>query len=157
MGREIHPKRIPESAEEVLPRLESLRIPIDYLASLFTAGKREPVIAALTKLIAMRAYQRSLHVDKRANLDVLAGADLDAATAHEMYRYLALAHYQDRFVIPTSHQETMMDDPYDFQGQNGFVFGNDSSTGISGAEIFPKRRKESPGANVQPLHFRPYR
>ena len=157
MGREIHPKRIPQSAEEVLPRLESLRIPIDYLASLFTAGKREPVLAALTKLIAMRAYQRGLHVDKRANLDVLAGAGLDAATAQDMYRYLALAHYQDRFVIPTSHQETMMDDPYDFQGQNGFVFGNDSSTGISGAEIFPKRRKESPGANVQPLHFRPYR
>ncbi len=46
-----------------------------------------------------------------------------------------------------------MDDPYDFQGQNGFVFGNESSVGISAGELFPRRRKETPAANVQPLHF----
>ncbi|WP_163054123.1 nitrate reductase subunit beta [Acidithiobacillus ferrooxidans] len=153
MGCEISPRNIPSKAEDIIPRLESLRIPIDYLASLFTAGNHKPVIASLKKLIAMRAYQRSLHVQGVPNTEVLDGADLDEATAQDMYRYLAIANYEDRFVIPTSHQETMMDDPYDFQGQNGFVFGNESSVGISAGELFPRRRKETPAANVQPLHF----
>ncbi|MHB1281925.1 MAG: nitrate reductase subunit beta [Acidithiobacillus sp.] len=153
MGREISARHIPKKAEDIIPRLESLRIPIDYLASLFTAGDHKPVIESLSKLIAMRAYQRSLHVQRVPNIEVLAGAGLDEATAQEMYRYLAIANYEDRFVIPTSHQEIMMDDPYDFQGQNGFVFGNDSSTGVSSGELFPRRRKETPAANVQPLHF----
>jgi nitrate reductase beta subunit len=60
-----------------------------------------------------------------------------------MYRYLAIANYEDRFVIPTGHEEMRLEDPYGFQGQNGFTFGNDSSPGISPNSLFPERRKES--------------
>jgi len=60
-----------------------------------------------------------------------------------MYRYLAIANYEDRFVIPTGHEETRLEDFYAFQGQNGFTFGNDSSPGISPNSLFPERRKGS--------------
>jgi len=60
-----------------------------------------------------------------------------------MYRYLAIANYEDRFVIPTSHQEISLDDYHGFQGQNGFSFGNDSGNGQSPFALFPERRKES--------------
>jgi nitrate reductase beta subunit len=60
-----------------------------------------------------------------------------------MYRYLAIANYEDRYVIPTGHEEERMEDAYGFQGQNGFTFGNDSSAGISKITLFPRRRKET--------------
>ena len=63
--------------------------------------------------------------------------------AQDMYRYLAIANYEDRFVVPTSHEEERLDDSHGFQGQNGFTFGNDSSTGISPVTLFPRRRRES--------------
>jgi nitrate reductase beta subunit len=60
-----------------------------------------------------------------------------------MYRYMAIANYEDRFVIPTGHQEVTLEDFYGHQGQNGFTFGNDSSPGISPNSLFPERRKET--------------
>jgi len=60
-----------------------------------------------------------------------------------MYRYLAIANYEDRFVVPTAHEEIRLDDYHAFQGQNGFTFGNDSSSGVTRNSLFPERRKES--------------
>ena len=48
-----------------------------------------------------------------------------------MYRYLAIANYEDRFVIPTGHTEETLDDELGCQGQNGFTIGNDSSHAVS--------------------------
>ena len=72
--------------------------------------------------------------------------------AQDMYRYLAIANYEDRFVIPTGHEEERLDDSHGFQGQNGFTFGNDSSTGVSKVTLFPRRRKES----MEPREMAPY-
>ena len=63
--------------------------------------------------------------------------------AKEMYRYLAIANYEDRFVIPTSKEEMRLEDYHGFQGQAGFSFGSASSVGISPNSLFPERRKES--------------
>ena len=63
-----------------------------------------------------------------------------------MYRYLGLANYEDRFVIPTSHEEMRLEDPYGFQGQNGFSGGNTSSHGLDGGKgfsLFPTPRKKA--------------
>ncbi|MDQ7072755.1 MAG: hypothetical protein Q9N32_03545 [Gammaproteobacteria bacterium] len=54
-----------------------------------------------------------------------------------MYRYLAIANYEDRFSIPTGHEEMVLDDVFAQQGQNGFTFGNDSSAGVSKITLFP--------------------
>ena len=46
-----------------MPDVRSLRIPVKYLANLLTAGKEEPVINALERMMAMRSYMRSKTVD----------------------------------------------------------------------------------------------
>src|SRR5699024_12385991 len=45
-----------------------------------------------------------------------------------MYRLLAIAKYEDRFVIPTSHREQYTD-PYRAQGSTGYGFGGDDCDG----------------------------
>ena len=46
-----------------LPDVRSLRIPLKYLANLLTAGDEEPVARALERMMAMRVFMRSRHVD----------------------------------------------------------------------------------------------
>lgn len=89
----------------ILPNIEQLRIPNKYLANIFTAGDEKPVTDALRKMLAMRAYMRSKTVDNEINTAALGGTGLSSAIAGEMYRLMALAHYRDRYVIPSSHRE----------------------------------------------------
>jgi nitrate reductase / nitrite oxidoreductase, beta subunit len=55
---------------------------------------------------------------------------------------MAIANYEDRFVIPTAHRETN-EDAYDLRGSCGFSFGNGCSGGTTEANLFgtPKRAK----------------
>jgi nitrate reductase beta subunit len=78
---------------------------VEYLAGLFTAGDPAPVRASLEKLAAMRAHMRAVNLG-----DAEAGSRSDAADAvgmsgpqiEEMYRLLAIAKYEERYVIPTA-------------------------------------------------------
>ena len=126
----------------VIPNIETLRMPIKYLANMLTAGKEEPVILALKRMIAMRSYYRSLNVEGITDLAVLEEVGLDETQVKEMYRYMAIANYEDRFVIPTSHEELRLDDSEAFQGQNGFTFGNEGCSISSKASLFPESRKK---------------
>ena len=135
--------RLPTEADGCIPKSDALRLPVKYLANLLTAGKEEPIRLAINRMLAMRSYMRSIHVEGKPDTVVLANAGIDEATAKEMYRYMAIANYEDRFVIPTGHQEVSLDDFYAHQGQNGFTFGNDSSPGISPNSLFPDRRRET--------------
>ena len=47
-----------------------------------------------------------------------------------MYQVMAIANYEDRFVIPTAHRE-LDEDAYDLRGSCGFSFGNGCSGGTS--------------------------
>ena len=61
-----------------------------------------------------------------------------------MYRYMAIANYEDRFVIPTTHRE-YAENAYDLRGGCGFSFGNGCSDGQSEASLFGgKKRKTIP-------------
>jgi len=127
-----------------LPDVRSLRIPVQYLANLLTAGDAAPVVAALERMLAMRAYMRDRHVDKTENAAVLKQVGLSKAEVEEMYRYMAIANYEDRFVIPTTHRE-YAENAYDLRGGCGFSFGNGCSDGQSGASLFGgKTRKTIP-------------
>ncbi|MDA8364487.1 MAG: nitrate reductase subunit beta [Gammaproteobacteria bacterium] len=114
--------RLPTEADGVIPRAEALRLPVRYLANLLTAGSEEPIVSALRRLIAMRSYQRSRHVEGKTDHRALDAAGLSEVQAQEMYRYLAIANYEDRFVIPTGHEEVRRTDIYSFQGSNGIDF-----------------------------------
>jgi len=122
-----------------MPDVESLRIPVKYLANLLTAGNEAPVISALKRLLAMRAYKRSQHVDNEENLAVLEEAGLSKAQVEEMYRYLAIANYEDRFVVPTSHKE-YAGDALAMRGGCGFTFGGSLDESQTGTNIFGKKK-----------------
>ncbi|NYS61670.1 nitrate reductase subunit beta [Vreelandella salicampi] len=131
----------------VMPKIESLRIPVKYLANMLTAGEEAPVVLALKRLMAMRLYMRGKHVEGHANTAVLDEVDLTQAQVEEMYRYLAIANYEDRFVIPTSHRE-MATDAFPERGGCGFSFG-DGCHGESSSSLFNGRSTTS--TLVQPV------
>jgi nitrate reductase beta subunit len=126
----------------ILPDTKSLRIPVRYLANLLTAGKEAPVVHALDRMLAMRAYMRSKSVDKVENLDVLRQVGLSQAVVEDMYHIMAIANYEDRFVIPSSHKE-MAEDSFNEKGSCGFSFGNGCSDGTSDASLFGKKKQGS--------------
>ncbi|MBM5142660.1 nitrate reductase subunit beta, partial [Vibrio parahaemolyticus] len=107
----------------VLPDIESLRIPVQYLANLLTAGDTVPVLRALKRMLAMRHFKRAETVDGQTDLSALEQVGLTAQQAEEMYRYLAIANYEDRFVIPSSHRELAREAFPEAKGC-GFSFGN---------------------------------
>ncbi|MES3020623.1 MAG: 4Fe-4S dicluster domain-containing protein, partial [Pseudomonadota bacterium] len=126
----------------ILPDTASLRIPVQYLANLLTAGDQPPIIRALDRMLAMRAYMRSKSVDKVENLAVLEGVGLDKATVEDMYHIMAIANYEDRFVIPSSHKE-MAEDSFNEKGSCGFTFGNGCSDGLTDTSLFGKKKSGS--------------
>ncbi|WP_290125395.1 nitrate reductase subunit beta [Vibrio navarrensis] len=107
----------------VLPDIESLRIPVQYLANLLTAGDTAPVLRALKRMLAMRHFKRAETVDGQTDVSALEQVGLTAQQAEEMYRYLAIANYEDRFVIPSSHRELAREAFPEAKGC-GFSFGN---------------------------------
>lgn len=126
----------------VIPDVKSLRIPVKYLANLLTAGDERPVVRALERMLAMRAYMRASQVEGVRDMTVLEQAGLSEAQALEMYRYLAIANYEDRFVIPTSHREEALA-AFPERGGCGFTFGNGCSDGNSQINMFGGRKTNS--------------
>jgi len=125
----------------VLPDIESLRIPVKYLANLLTAGDEKPVHSALNRMLGMRRFMRDRHVDKFENQAVLEQAGLTVHEVEDMYRYLAIANYEDRFVIPTTHRE-YAENAFDIKGSCGFSFGNGCSDGDSDTSLFGRKNGE---------------
>jgi len=90
-------------ADDVFHAVASMRIPMAYLAQLFTAGDVDLVAGTLMRLAAVRTHMRALTtgVGRDAATPVgLSGADLE-----ELYRLLAIAKPAQRYVIPRAHRE----------------------------------------------------
>jgi len=126
----------------VIPDVKSLRIPVKYLANLLTAGEVAPVLKALERMLAMRAYKRSEVVDGAQDLAVLQQVGLTPAQVEDMYQIMAIANYEDRFVIPSSHKE-MVEDSFNDKASCGFTFGNGCSGGTSDGSLFGKKPQGS--------------
>ena len=99
--------------------IDRLRIPVTYLANLLTAGDEQPVRLALKRLSAIRSYMRSRRVENDADTALLEDVGLTTDAADEIYRLLALARYEERFVLPTAAREHSQIFPD--QGQCGFA------------------------------------
>ena len=130
-------------AEDGMPDVKSLRIPVQYLANLLTAGDEKPVISALERMLAMRAYMRSKTVDGVINLGVAKRVGMTPQQIDEMYQLMAIANYEDRFVIPTTHRE-VVEDAYDLRSECGFTDGNGCSSGISSGKLFGSKKYVTP-------------
>jgi nitrate reductase beta subunit len=127
-----------------IPDLKSLRIPLKYLANLLTAGDEAPVVRALERMIAMRAYKRAENVDQVEDLQVLKDVGITQKQVEEMYRYMALANYEDRFVVPSSHKayaEETFGEAHDAKSGCGFSFGNGCSTGTDDLNLFGAKKQ----------------
>ena len=107
----------------ILPAVESLRIPVQYLANMLSAGDTGPVLRALKRMMAMRHYMRAQTVEGVTDTRAIEEVGLTVEQVEEMYRYLAIANYEDRFVIPTSHRE-MARDAFPEKNGCGFTFGD---------------------------------
>jgi nitrate reductase beta subunit len=94
-----------EDTGNLFAAIDALRIPIEYLAELFTAGDVAPVDGVLKKLAAMRSYMRDINLGREPNASIPAAVGMGEEDMYDMYRLLALAKYDERYVIPPAHAE----------------------------------------------------
>ncbi|MEQ4724326.1 nitrate reductase subunit beta [Nonomuraea sp. B19D2] len=94
-----------EDAGNLFGAIDALRIPIGYLAELFTAGDPEPVRAVLRRLAAMRSYMRRINLGQERDESIATAVGMSGEQVEDMHRLLALAPYNERYVIPKAHAE----------------------------------------------------
>ena len=96
------------ATDAYLTAVDSMRIPMEYLASILSAGDIGPVRRSLLRLTAMRAAMREKNVGASgsplASSQLLKEADLSLAEVEAMARLLAVAKYDERYVIPTGNR-----------------------------------------------------
>jgi len=124
----------------VIPDVNSLRIPLKYLANLLTGGNEAPVKSALERMLAMRVYKREQQLRGEGNVAALKQTGITAEMVEEMYRYMAIANYEDRYVVPSSHRE-YAGRAFDIRSGCGFTFGNGCSNGDNNVDLFGKQKK----------------
>jgi nitrate reductase beta subunit len=123
-----------------MPDVKSLRIPLRYLANLLTAGDVAPVATGLERMLAMRAYMRAKTIDGVIDESIATRVGLTGLQIEDMYQTMAIANYEDRFVIPTAHRE-VGEDAFDLRGSCGFSFGNGCSGGETEINLFGGAKK----------------
>jgi nitrate reductase beta subunit len=94
-----------EAAGNLFGAIDALRIPMEYLAELFTAGDVGPVRSVLARLAAMRSYMRDVNLGRDPQESIAAAVGMTGEEIYDMYRLLAIAKYDERYVIPTAHAE----------------------------------------------------
>jgi nitrate reductase beta subunit len=109
--------------------LEKMRVPVKYLANLFTAGNESLVIESLKKQMAVRMWARMKRVGDISESEVknaLSQSGLTVQDAEGILRINTLATFKERFVIPETHRESKTTvDPrtmYEKRGSIGFGF-----------------------------------
>jgi nitrate reductase beta subunit len=82
-----------------------MRIPVDYLANLLSAGDGEVIRGVLHRLAAMRGHMRKREVLGEHDEAMPESVGMSVEDVEDMYRLLAIADYDDRYVIPQAHAE----------------------------------------------------
>lgn len=134
----LSPVRSPATEQDgqaQIPDTGSMRIPTRYLANLLTAGKEEPIVGALDRIIAMRRYMRTREIQGEGDGSLLSAVGLTETQALDLYRYLAIANIEDIYVIPTTHRETA-DESFLEQGSCGFTSSLHPAEGATGVTAF---------------------
>ena len=116
------------STDDLWGSIDQARLPLKYLANLFSAGDEGKVVDRLKKLWAIRIYRRWKTVgdiaEQKAN-DALRAAGYTPEMADAVYRLTSLAKFDERFAIPAAHREhaiEMLEFTGDSRGNSGFGF-----------------------------------
>lgn len=119
------------SGPELFSPIEKARLPIQYLARLFSGGNEDPVRYALKKQYAIRLFKRMQTVgdlDMAVIDSALREVNTTPEEAERIYRLTSLPTMDDRYVIPPSHREEAMqmlnDDLLEERGSAGLGFRN---------------------------------
>jgi nitrate reductase beta subunit len=91
--------------DDILPAIDEMRIPLEYLANLLAAGDTEPIRQVLRRLAAMRGHMRKREVLDQHDEQLPAEVGLSVTEVEDLYRLLAIGKYEDRYVIPQAHTE----------------------------------------------------
>jgi nitrate reductase beta subunit len=124
------------SAEELFGGIENTRLPLSYMAGLFSAGNTETIKTVLKKLMAVRWYRRDVTVGDQSKSqleETLKQVGVDRKTADDIYRLTSLPTVNDRYVIPPAHREEaleMIEDAGDVKGNTGFGFHHKPTRGL---------------------------
>jgi nitrate reductase beta subunit len=123
--------------DHVFPAIEKMRIPVDYLANLLSAGDGEVIRDVLRRLAAMRGHMRKREVLGEHDAAMAAAVGMSVDDVEDMYRLLAIADYDDRYVIPQAHTE-LAGKLMEQQGACGLDFeGGPGNCGMVPAEPEP--------------------
>ncbi len=124
------------STDDLWGSVEQARFPLEYLASMFSAGDKDAVSLRLKRLMTVRMYRRWKTVGDVSEAKVtkaLQETGLTAAQAEEIYTLTSLAKFDDRFVIPPAHREQameMLEFAGDVKGSVGFGFRERPERGL---------------------------
>jgi nitrate reductase beta subunit len=117
----------PEGLGPLISSLERARVPVKYLASLFSAGNVDIVEAVYKKLIAVRVlkrFQRAGDVPRSEVDKALSIAGMTEDEAEAIFRLTSLPTYEERFVVPPMEREVAVEeqtrDPYTQRSAGGF-------------------------------------
>lgn len=141
--------KIPTRPDGIMPDLDDMRIPVKYLANMLTGGKEAPIRLGLKRMMAMRHYMRSKMFEGQPDTGLLDEVGLTTDLIEDMYKIMAIANYEDRYVIPTGHREETLD-AYGESGGCGFSFGNGcSSHSNSAIDLFehPQQSRGQAGSS----------
>ncbi|MGV8844847.1 nitrate reductase subunit beta [Tessaracoccus sp.] len=94
-----------EAPGNLFGAIDTLRIPVEYLAELFTAGDSDIVTLVLQKLAAMRSYMRGVTLRNERDESLAEAVGMTGKAMEQMYRLLAIAKYDERYVIPPAHHD----------------------------------------------------
>lgn len=116
--------------------IDRCRLPVKYLANLFSIGDEGRVRKVLKKLMAVRMHRRHETTKDMEKEDIVAAlkeAELTAEEADAIYYLTSLCTFEDRFVIPASHREEAIE-------MTKMVIDHKGETGI-GFSLKPERVK----------------
>jgi nitrate reductase beta subunit len=91
--------------DHIFPAIDAMRIPVDYLANLLSAGDSEVIRGVLRRLAAMRGYMRKREVLGEHDTTMAEAVGMSVDDVEDMYRLLAIGKYDERYVIPKAHAE----------------------------------------------------
>ena len=124
------------SMENIFGTVDDARMPLKYLANLFSNGDEDLMKITLKKLMAVRLHRRDVTVgdlNKEMVAESLKEVGFDAEMADAVYYLTSLAKFDDRFVIPPAHNEQaieMTEFTGDRKGSAGFGFIEKPARGL---------------------------
>jgi nitrate reductase beta subunit len=124
------------SLDDIFGTIENMRLPLKYMANIFSAGDEEMIGDKLKKLMAIRIYRRHITVgdisEEKSN-KALNAVNLTTDEAEAIYKLTSLAKFEERFVIPAAHREQaieMIESTADVKGSTGFGFLEKPTRGL---------------------------